>query len=180
MYTSFVCASEFVRNQIIVGFEENSTEEGIGIIEDKIGLKLIKSIDRLDLALFSYDDNRTIEEIVSRCLLLEFVEFAEINSIVSFEGYGGGDPQFSNQWYLKGNFGINWEKVMDVWVPKQNVPVAVVDTGVNWMHPDLKNQIYEIFNNYKNEIKNFRKYKRLILQEKSGFNKDLKNIFIKK
>ncbi len=44
----------------------------------------------------------------------------------------------------------------------------------------IKNQIYEIFNNYKNEIKNFRKYKRLILQEKSGFNKDLKNIFIKK
>ena len=136
-------AQEFVRNQIIVGFEENSTEEGIGIIEDKIGLKMIKSIDRLDLALFSYDDNRTIEEIVSRCLLLEFVEFAEINSIVSFEGYGGGDPQFSNQWYLKGNFGINWEKAMDVWVPQQNVPVAVVDTGVNWMHPDLQNQIYE-------------------------------------
>ena len=51
-----------MRNQIIVGFEENSTEKGIGIIEDKIGLKMIKSIDRLDLALFSYDDNRTIEE----------------------------------------------------------------------------------------------------------------------
>ena len=100
--TSFASASEFVRNQIIVGFEENSTEEGIGIIEDKIGLKMIKSIDRLDLALFSYDDNRTIEEIVSRCLLLEIVEFAEINSIVTFEGYGGVDPQFSNQWYLKG------------------------------------------------------------------------------
>ena len=27
--------------------------------------------------------------------------------------------------------------------PNKNVPVAVVDTGVNWMHPDLKNQIYE-------------------------------------
>ena len=104
---SLASASEFVRNQIIVGFEENSTEKGIGIIENKISLKLIKSIDRLDLALFSNDDNRTIEEIVSRCLLLEFVEFAEINSIVSFEGYGGGDPQFSNQWYLNGNFGIN-------------------------------------------------------------------------
>ena len=32
---------------------------------------------------------------------------------------------------------------MDVWMPKQNVPVAVVDTGVNWMHPYLQNQIYE-------------------------------------
>jgi len=44
----------------------------------------------------------------------------------------------------------------------------------------IKNHIFKIFDNYKNELKNFKDYKKVILNEKTTFNKDLKKIFIRK
>ncbi len=44
----------------------------------------------------------------------------------------------------------------------------------------IKLLIFNILKNYKKEFKNFKTYKKKILQEKNNFNKDLKKIFIKK
>ena len=44
----------------------------------------------------------------------------------------------------------------------------------------IKYVIDKIFNDYEKELKNFSKYKKLILEEKKKFNRDLKKIFIKK
>ena len=40
--------------------------------------------------------------------------------------------------------------------------------------------ILNIFKNYQIEIKNFKKYKKIILNEKKKFHKDLRKIFVKK
>lgn len=44
----------------------------------------------------------------------------------------------------------------------------------------IKFQILKIFDNYKDELKNFKSYKKKILKEKNEFNRDLKKIFEKK
>ena len=44
----------------------------------------------------------------------------------------------------------------------------------------IKYTIDEIFNNYKREIKNFSNYRKIILNEKKSFNRDLKKIFKKR
>ena len=44
----------------------------------------------------------------------------------------------------------------------------------------ISKTISNILNNYKNELKYFKQYKKTILNEKKNFHKDLRKIFVKK
>jgi hypothetical protein len=45
--------------------------------------------------------------------------------------------------------------------------------------PEIKKLIKKILNEYKNEIKNFKTYQKIVLREKFKFEKDLRNIFVR-
>ena len=49
------------------------------------------------------------------------------------------DPMYKDQWYLKK---INIENAWDISTGSSTVYVAVLDTGVDYNHPDLKNNIW--------------------------------------
>ena len=49
------------------------------------------------------------------------------------------DPMLSKQWALKK---IKAEKAWDLSLGSRDIVVAVIDTGVDYTHPDLKNQMW--------------------------------------
>ncbi len=71
-----------------------------------------------------------------------FVEFEPVNR--SF--YTPNDPQYSQQWFLPQ---VRANEAWDLWLPQfgiypgdQSVLLASVDTGVDWDHPDLRNNLW--------------------------------------
>ena len=61
------------------------------------------------------------------------------------------DPQFSSLWGLSASSGINAPGAWDIETGSDDVVVAVIDTGVDYNHPDLKDNMWvnpgEIANN---------------------------------
>ncbi len=52
------------------------------------------------------------------------------------------DPSFGQLWGLRGDAGINAEAAWDQHTDSENVVVAVIDTGVDYNHNDLKQNIW--------------------------------------
>lgn len=53
------------------------------------------------------------------------------------------DPQFAQQWHLTGNFGINAPTAWDLSIGDTQQVIAVIDTGVDYNHPDLAANIWQ-------------------------------------
>jgi len=82
-------------------------------------------------------------------LMLEpSVEFAEPNFLIRHDQFGSpDDPEFGNQWSLRnigqsgGQFGsdINVSSAWQTTTGSTAVPIAVIDSGIDFTHPDLVN-----------------------------------------
>ncbi|GAB2921634.1 S8 family peptidase [Rheinheimera gaetbuli] len=53
------------------------------------------------------------------------------------------DPQFARQWHLNGSFGINAPVAWDLTTGDAQQVIAVIDTGVDYNHPDLAANIWQ-------------------------------------
>jgi RHS repeat-associated protein len=75
------------------------------------------------------------------------VEFAEPNFLITKEDLNPNDPQFNEQWALRntgqngGQYGsdINAGKAWETTTGSVTTVVAVIDSGIDFTHPDLKN-----------------------------------------
>lgn len=85
-------------------------------------------------------------EVVAQLLLLQpEVEFAEPNFLINKDQLVTSDPQFADQWALRntgqsgGQFGsdINVTSAWQTTTGSQSTVVAVIDSGIDFMHPDL-------------------------------------------
>ncbi len=67
------------------------------------------------------------------------VEFAEPNYKLQAAA-SVDDPEYNQQWYLpKAQFDHAW----DITHGSSDIKIAVIDTGVDWNHPDLSNDVWE-------------------------------------
>ncbi len=76
-----------------------------------------------------------LEEDYRRKIALKEIRVLDDSEVAGFQtAYVPGDPQYPSQW---GPPCIGAEAAWDVELGDKNVIVAVVDTGVDWNHPDL-------------------------------------------
>jgi subtilisin family serine protease len=119
-------------------------------VEDQIeAVPGLEAIDDLDNA----DPATVVAEYTS---MTEYVEYAEENTEIGLDHNGGGehlhpeDPRFSEQWALwndgqnEGTKGadISAMRAWSVTTGSDKVVVAVIDTGVDYTHIDLANNIW--------------------------------------
>ena len=83
----------------------------------------------------SYYDLYTIVQTLQN---LPNVEWVDLNYI--YETYDiPNDPYYSQQWNLHK---VNAAEAWDLGTGSSNIPIAIVDTGVDWDHPDLSENIW--------------------------------------
>jgi subtilisin family serine protease len=99
-------------------------------------------IERLQLS-----TGRDLKLAALQLLMDPQIEFAEPNFLISKDELAPNDPQFGRQWALRnigqegGEFGsdikagIAWETTTG----SSNTVIAVIDSGIDFAHPDLKN-----------------------------------------
>jgi subtilisin family serine protease len=152
--------------EVLVRFRPGVSEERIRAITSRLGDRVEDEIEAVG-GLYSIDDldEAAAEAVVAEYALLPEVEYAEQNNVISLDPRAGGsvrerfvseaegpnDPLLSEQWALI-NRGARGGRegadvgALDAWAKTQGsreVVVAVLDSGVDYTHPDLAGNIWQ-------------------------------------
>ncbi|MDN5354510.1 MAG: serine protease [Candidatus Cloacimonadota bacterium] len=83
-------------------------------------------------------DNRQIESAIAKLDQIESIRYAEFDQINRLT-YIPNDPLFGSQWHHQN---IMSEFAWDYSFGSNDVIVGIVDTGIKWNHPDLRDNIW--------------------------------------
>ncbi|WP_129727589.1 S8 family serine peptidase [Ectobacillus funiculus] len=153
---------KFKENELIVKFKNTYDVQSLGEVQGALGLKKKKDLGDKGTKLVEFKSGVKIEDAINALKASPLVEYAEPNYIlypsdVEAEATPKDvtDPLYGELWGLR-NTGqsIEWVtgtpgidiKAEGAWLRTQgnpNVVVAVIDTGTDINHPDIKNQIWK-------------------------------------
>ena len=145
------------KTEILVRFRAGLSAETIQNITSRLNDEVEDRIEAVEgLEVIEDEDNRSADEVVAQYRALSEVEYAEANSEIKLDHEGAGkhvhanDELFFKQWGLF-NHGQDGGKpgadisAMQAWATTKGsdqVVVAVLDSGVDYTHPDLANNIW--------------------------------------
>ena len=161
--------SDSSKTEILVRFRSNVSRDAIANITARLNDEVedrIEAVDGLDV--IEDEDNRSADEVLAQYRAVSEVEYAEANSEIKLDHEGAGkhvhanDELFYQQCGLF-NHGQDGGKsgadisAMQAWAVTKGsdqVVVAVLDSGVDYTHPDLAGNIWtrpEIIKQYEDE-----------------------------
>jgi len=144
--------------EVLVKFRAGISEAAITGILERLNDRVEDKIESVSgLAAIDDLDNSEAEIIADEYRSLPEVEYAEPNYEISLDHAGGGfkhlhpnDPRFSEQWALANDGGNGGKEGADIgamraWATTtgdDDIVVAVLDSGVDYTHSDLMNNIW--------------------------------------
>lgn len=148
--TFFFAPDVSAQKKLLVKYKTNKNVSFAQSSVEKIyPLKVIKP-ESIPWNVFTLDRNANVEKVLEQLREDPNVLYAEEDFQV--EGFGNpNDPLFNEQWmYSKrhpngGNTGLDFG-FTNAWNrhrPKKEVVVGVLDSGIDWDHPDLVNNIWQ-------------------------------------
>jgi subtilisin family serine protease len=146
-----------LKTEILVRFKPGTTRQAIEALTQRLNDDVEDRIESVEgLSVIEDEDNRSTDEVVAQYRMLSEVEYAEANSEIKLDHEGAGnhvhanDELFYKQWGLF-NHGQDGGKsgadisAMQAWATTKgsgDVVVAVLDSGVDYTHPDLAKNIW--------------------------------------
>ncbi|MBY6037170.1 S8 family serine peptidase [Fictibacillus nanhaiensis] len=144
----------YKKGEVIVKFKPNQSIKSLGLLVKEKGLKVNKVLDKnLRLQLVKFDDKKlSMKEMLRQLHANPAIEYAEPNYI--YQPTGVSDPYYSNLWGLKNTGqsinGVTGKAGIDInvetaWTKTKGTTstvVAVIDTGIDISHPDLKDNVW--------------------------------------
>ena len=146
-----------LRTEILVRFKPGITRQAIETITTRMNDDVEDRIEAVEgLSVIEDEDNRSADEVVAQYRMLSEVEYAEPNIQIKLDHEGAGqhvhanDELFYKQWGLfnhgqdGGRSGADIS-AMQAWATTKGsgeVVVAVLDSGVDYTHPDLAKNIW--------------------------------------
>ncbi len=132
--------------KILVKLKENAPTKIFLNIAKDYGFSVEKFFRNTGIYLLKLPEGLPLKEALSLFGSLDFVKYVEEDKIIKLNGKKiPDDPLFKKQWGLDNSRDTDidmpeaWNKKTD----SSNVVVAVVDTGVDYNHEDLKRNIWE-------------------------------------
>jgi thermitase len=146
--------ARFAPGQVLVKFKPEIEEPLLEATARAYGLEKIDRIPALQIYKYQIPAGLTVEETVHALRENPDVEYAEPNYIAHIVATPN-DPYFSSQYALlntgqsigsggpRGTAGADMEATVawDETMGSAGITIAIVDTGVDLLHPDLKNKI---------------------------------------
>ena len=144
-------ANEHAPDQLIVGFKTGKSNfenaNGLGeafTIERSLGSAIkpgsaSKALSSSNLILIKAKEGLSLPELASQLTSDPAVAYAEPNYLVRRTELPN-DPQFSDQWALEK---IQATQAWDLAKGSYDVKVGVIDTGIDYNHPDLQGNIWK-------------------------------------
>jgi subtilisin family serine protease len=129
-----------VQNQILVKLAPNAQARVAGFTA-RTGVRVVQSIALEDTyQVLSVPEGMTVAQALEAYKAVPGVESVQENRVYGPAGAVAepNDPYFDKQWGMKR---IQQAAVLGAQVNAQNVTVAVLDTGIDYRHPDLQGHV---------------------------------------
>ncbi len=151
---AFAEAPKYVPGEILVKFKPTLSSRAKTDVRNQLSSSLIEDFKRISVQHIKIKDGQAVEEAIANFRSFSNVEYAEPNYIMSTRGTTPNDTNFSKQWGLNntgqtvnGTTGtpdadIDAPEAWDVTTGSSSVIVAVIDSGVDYNHPDLSANIW--------------------------------------
>ena len=144
--------TQTVPGELLVGFRSDVSDADQQKILKDVGADQKKGFKKIH-GLLAHVGNGNVDAAIAKLEKDPRVRYAEPNYVISIAATPN-DPAFANTWGLNntgqtinGSPGtadadIDAPEAWNVTTGSSNVTVAVIDTGVDWSHPDLSSQIW--------------------------------------
>ena len=135
---------DFVPDQLLVKFKSNVTEAEKVRLNVAIGAESFKVFDFIGVTHILLNHDADMDKAVEYYQESGLVEYAEKVPYYRFISTFPDDPGFAYQWGLHNDDDVDIDapEVWDYITGSQEIVVAVVDTGVDFTHPDLRANIW--------------------------------------
>ena len=120
--------------EILVKFESDVSSLAIETIHQRLGASVLEVIPKLSLYRLRIPEESTITEMIQRYQNTKGVAYAEPNYILHALERTPDDPRFGEQWALGK---IEAPAAWDIMTGTNDITVAIIDTGIDYSHPDL-------------------------------------------
>lgn len=131
-----------ISGQIVVRFLTPVTDDFVVSFASTNNLKTLKYLKKINTALFQLTSNSNIDTVLTELSNNSSVDYAERNYKTSVN-YTVSDERAKDQ---NGLAVAKFPKAWDITFGNKNVIVAVIDTGADLNHPDLKNKLVQGYN----------------------------------
>lgn len=134
-------APRYALDRVIVKFKGGQFRlQALSEVKSQYGLQSIKEFRNLNIYVFKLPKDKTPHEAIAELRKRPDVEYAEPDYIYTIKATIPNDPLWNNLWGLaKIQAPLAW----DITRGSQSVVVAVIDTGVDYNHPDLKDNMWK-------------------------------------
>jgi len=157
-------ASRAVPGQVVIKYKTARNFLAAAASLETFGIDVVKSLPELAVVVGEFSPKKNIEDMVRACKALPNVEYAEPNYYVHALGNEPGilkpgsnatatqpgairipnDPRFGEQWSLNNSndADIDAPEAWDIQIGNAEVIVGIVDTGIDYNHEDLQDNIW--------------------------------------
>ena len=124
--------------ELLIRFRKEATVEGIEALHKTLGSSVLEKMDRLRLQRIKLREGLSEQEAIGHYAASPLVELVE-RHVLRYPTGVPNDTFFDEQWGLNN---ISATKAWDFTQGSSEIVVAVVDTGVDYLHPDLSENIW--------------------------------------
>ena len=136
---------EHIGNQLLVKFADTVSEEMIERAHAMLGTKTLKYYPQTGIYLIEVPENLNLKSGIEKLRQMNAIEFVEPNYKVQ-STMTPNDPKFNQLWGMKNSsyngVDVGAAEMWDVSTGSNKVVVAVIDTGIQYDHPDLKDNMW--------------------------------------
>jgi hypothetical protein len=149
--------AEVVQNKVMVKYKPGTDKQTREQIEQRHSLSQVSEIKLFSIHVYEFDaKNATADDLCNKLHKEPAIDIATPDHVRAASSVN--DTEFNKQWYLNNtgqnvngksgppDIDIRWKNAQNIYNPKQKIKVAVVDSGVNMLHPEIVGQINFDFN----------------------------------
>ena len=125
--------------ELLVRFKKGGTEEQINGLHSALGSKVIGTMHHLRLQKIRLRKGLSEQEAIARYAASGITEMVERHALRHPNSTIPNDPGFSTQWALNK---IHASEAWDTTQGSPQIVIAVIDSGVDYYHPDLSSNIW--------------------------------------